>query len=170
MINAGWLFGGLSEVTNVPDLVKVEVAVRWWEIACTVATILVLIAAVCIAYKSWRLSGQSLTDSLRMARYTFLANKWYEIKEKEFANPRLVDEVKNKSYDTEFKGLSLRQYKSFAWMCWAHAEDIWHNDFHQTPDFEPSIKRYKKLHYKWLTDNKESFHHDFVTYIKELAI
>lgn len=170
MVDAGWLFGGLSEVTNVPDLVKVEVAVRWWEIACTVATVLVLIAAVFIAYKSWKLSGQSLTGSLRTARYTFLANKWYEIKEKEFDNPSLVDEVKNQSYDTEFKGEDFQKYKSFAWMCWAHAEDIWHNDFHQTPDFEPSIKHYKKLHYKWLTDNNQSFNPEFVKYIEELAI
>jgi hypothetical protein len=105
-----------------------------------------------------------------MTRYTYLANKWYEIREREFDNPDFTDPGKTSSYKTSFTGDSLKQYETFAWVCWGHAEDIYGNKWHEDAGFKPTLKYYKSLHYSWLkeSENSKRFDSSFIKYINEL--
>ena len=120
-----------------------------------IAVVLSIIAIVfsCIA----------LHRQLRIVKYTYLANKWYDIKDREFENPEFTEQAKTSTYKTSFSGKLLREYEIFAWICWGHAEDIWANKWNDDAGFRPSIKRYKKLHYEWLkeTKNSENFRDEF---------
>jgi len=109
-------------------------------------------------------------ETVRIARYTYLANKWYDIKEKELANPDFRDPSKTSKYSNFFKGDSLSKYETFAWICWGHAEDVYLNKWHEDPSFKPSIKWYKSLHYEWLKEpaNRERFNSEFIDYIDHL--
>ena len=82
-----------------------------------IGTILSIIAIV-IAALSAGIAYFSLRKTIRMSRYTYLANKWYEIKEREFNNPDFADPSMTSSYRTKFAGDTLRKYETFAWMCW----------------------------------------------------
>lgn len=140
-----------------------------WEIACYVITAVTVVLAVAIAAYSVYIARSSTRESLKMSRYTYLANKWYELKEKEYENPDFIDSSKLQSYETAFKGEVLKRYESFAWMCWAHAEDAFLNHYHEDPGFKPSIRRCKILHYKWLTNNRDRFDPEFLAYIEALS-
>jgi len=109
-----------------------------------------------------------------MSQYNYLANKWYDIKEKEFDYPDFRDPSKTCSYETVFAGDMLTRYDSFAWICWAHAEDIYSNGFHKEAAFKPTIKWYKELHYNWLMnpDNYKRFRTmpGFIEYVNELEV
>ncbi|MDH5363642.1 MAG: hypothetical protein OEW82_00535 [Dehalococcoidia bacterium] len=127
-----------------------------------VALVIALIAAG-IAYFSCH-------TATKMTRYTYLANKWYEIKDREFDNPNFTDLAKTSSYKTSFTGDSLKKYETFAWICWGHAEDIYLNKWHKDAGFKPSLKYYKNLHYSWLKDpeNSKRFDSSFIKYIDAL--
>lgn len=122
--------------------------------------------------QSVEVAERSIKRRDEMMRYTYLADKWYEMMIKELDNPDFADQSKTSSYKTYFKGNKLRQYKSFARMCWGYAEDVYINNYHKEPSFEPSLKRCKQLHYSWLkeTENRELFSRDFRKYIEELKI
>ena len=128
------------------------------------------IVAVVIAVMSAGIALYSVHKTAKMTRYTYLANKWYDIKEKEFVNPDFADPSKTSSYETSFTGDSLKKYKTFAWTCWAHAEDVYRNHWHERRDFKRTLKWYKRLHYSWLKEpeNIEHFNGSFVKYICEL--
>lgn len=131
------------------------------------------IAAITIAVISAAAAGVAcyyVRMEIRMMRYTYLANKWYEIKEKEFINPDFTDPSKTSTYKTSFTGNVLRKYETFTWICWGHAEDVFRNKWHKDPGFQSSLKWCKSLHYSWLNepDNKKYFSSDFLRYVDEL--
>lgn len=141
-----------------------------WELVLTAIMAFAIVVALGISAYSAHIARSSLKDSHRMSRYTYLANKWYDIKEKEFENPDFINIDKTKSYKTTFQGNTLNKYITFAWICWAHAEDIYLNKFHDDLGFQPSLKRYKSLHYVWLreSENSSRFDPEFIKYIEEL--
>ncbi len=125
----------------------------------------VLVAAGSVAF--WFYQARNVTS---LTHYTYLANKWYEIKEKEFANPDLVEIACTTDYKSSFKGNDLGRYNIFAWMCWGHAEDTFLNGWHNDPGFNPTIRWYKKNHLTWLLDeeNKGKFDEAFIKYVLSL--
>lgn len=120
--------------------------------------------------RSVEVTEQGIKKRDEMVRYTYLADKWYEIKKEELHNPDFTDPSKTSSYKTSFTGNKLRKYESFAWICWGHAEDVYIYNYHEDPGFEPSLKRCKELHYQWLMEggNKKHFKPDFIEYIDRL--
>lgn len=133
-----------------------------WEIACSIIMAVAMVIAVGIAAYSVHIAK----SSARMSQYAYLANKWYELKEKEFDNPGFAEVGRTQSYETAFTGQALKQYESFAWMCWGYAEDVFVNHFHEDQAFNPTIRRCKSLHYTWLT--RDRFGPNFLAYIKAL--
>jgi len=133
------------------------------EVVLSIVALVIALAAAGIAYYC----GQTAT---KMTQYIYLANKWYEIKEKEFDNPDFVNPRKTFSYRTSFTGDSLRKYETFAWICWGHGEDIYLNKWHEDPGFKPSMRQYKSLHYSWLKEPQHSrrFDSSFIRYIDGL--
>jgi len=148
--------------------IEVIQKVSSWEIACTVTSAVAVVLAVGIAAYSAYVARRSLRESVRTMRYTYLANIWYSTKEKEFENPDFIDESKTQDYRTAFQHSTLKRYEVFASICWGHAEDIFRNNWHKELDFEPTIKRCKKLHYNWLVNNSSRFIPEFIDYIKKL--
>ena len=132
--------------------------------------IAISIAALVIALVSAGIAYYSVRKAMKMTRYTYLANKWYDIKEKEFNNPDFTNPGKNSSYKTSFTGDSLKKYETLAWTCWAHAEDVYLNKWHENPGFKPTLKWYKSLHYSWLKEpeNTKRFDSSFIKYIDEV--
>lgn len=133
----------------------------------------IAIAAIIIAIISATASGilcYFVWVQLRIARYTYLANKWYEIKEKEYINPEFIDITKTSTFKDSFKGDLLKKYETFAWICWGHAEDVYRNKWHKDPGFKSSFKQRKNLHYRWLKEleNQKHFSSDFIKYIDAL--
>lgn len=141
-----------------------------WEFLCGIGILIVLIVALKISKTSIGIARAGQQQTLETSRYIYLANKWYEIKEREFQFPRFADKNMTESYPTAFSEDDLRKYEAFAWICWAHAEDIFRNGWYDKPDFKPTIKHYKDLHYKWLTDKKDEgiFASEFIDYIETL--
>lgn len=135
-------------------------------IGALIVAIVAAVGAIVAAYVAWR----AVKEAKKMARYTYLANKWYDIKERELDNPDFTNLSKTSSYKTSFTGDSLRKYEIFAWMCWGHAEDIFLNEWSEDPGFKPSLKRYKELHRTWLKDpeNSKHFNPEFTEYIDNL--
>ena len=123
--------------------------------------VLISIAALIIARRSGR-------NTSRLTRYTYLANRWYDLRKMEMSSPYLVDEAKTKDYRNSFSGVDLQRYGIFAHTCWGHAEDIYHNMHSKDPGFAPTVKRYKKLHGEWLSNNSSLFEPDFITYVNRL--
>lgn len=163
MASIGMLLYSFFETPSRQAVIEIVHKATWWEIACAIGTLSVLVIAVYFTVRFNKIM-------LRMSRYTYLANKWYEIKDKEFQAPSFADKSKTDSYNSAFKEDMLRKYEAFAWMCWGHAEDVFRNNWHNEPDFSPTIKYYKKLHYKWLVDQKGKaiFTPKFIDYIDTL--
>ena len=116
-----------------------------------------------------------LHRELRMAKYKYLADIWYKIKDDEFKNLDFVDANKTSAYNTCFTGDRLMQYNVFASKCWAHAEDIYLNKWHRKrwlwdSCYTQTIRRYKKRHYKWLMEHRRDFDQHFEKYIKKLDL
>ncbi len=112
----------------------------------------------------------SVYKSTKMTLYTYLAEKWYDIKEIELDNPDFIDSNKTSSYKTCFTGDLLRKYETFAFICWAHAEDMYLNKWHKDIGFAPTLNWYKKLHFNWLSEpeNRKYFNSSFMKYINEV--
>jgi len=143
-------------------------------IAISIVALVIALISAGAAWHSIRIAKRSAYNALRGAQYDYLAKKWYDIKEKEFNYPDFIDSDKTRSYKTAFSGNKLTRYEIFAWVCWAHAEDIYHNRWHNDPAFEPTIKSYKNLHYSWLMDpnNYKQFtaEPNFMKYVNELNV
>ena len=132
--------------------------------------------ALCIAIFAVAVSLYSIHRSTRMAQYTYLANIWFKIKDEGFKRYDFIDPNKTTAYKTYFTGDMLMDYNNFAYMCWAHAEDIYLNRWHKkwwlwgTTCYTPTIRGYKKLHYKWLMEHTRDFNHHFRKYIEKLDL
>lgn len=133
------------------------------EICLSIGALIIAIGAAVIA---WR----AVHEAKKMTQYTYLANKWYDIKEKEFDNPDFTNLSKTSSYKISFEDDGLRKYEIFAWTCWGHAEDIFLNEWSEDSGFKPSLKRYKELHHTWLknSENSKHFNSKFREYIANL--
>jgi hypothetical protein len=134
--------------------------------------------ALCIAIFAVAISLYSIHRSMRMAQYTYLANIWFKIKDKGFKRHDFIDPNKTTAYKTYFTGNRLTDYNIFAYMCWAHAEDIYLNRWHRkwygrgSACYTSTIQDFKKRHYKWLRqpNNSRDFDSHFKKYIEKLHL
>jgi hypothetical protein len=134
--------------------------------------------ALCIAIFAVAVSLYSIRRSTRMAQYTYLANIWFKIKDEGFKRYDFIDPNKTTAYKTYFTGDMLTDYNIFAYMCWAHAEDIYLNRWHRkwygrgSTCYTPTIQDFKKRHYKWLMqpNNNQNFNGGFTNYVKKLHL
>lgn len=151
-----------------PQEIEIVSKPSWWEIACSLTASVMMVATVGIAAYPVCVARRSTREALKMARYSYLAVKWYDMKEKEFDHPDFVDSSKTQSYEAEFAEDKLTQYETFASMCWAYAEDAFLNGYHEDPAFRPTIRRCKSLHGSWFANNADKFSQQFVGYINAL--
>lgn len=170
----GIFFGGITgTITGVINGVSCYLDLASGVTAgLTAALVYVTGYYVFLHLRSVEITERSIKERDEMTRYTYLADKWYEIGIKELDNPDFTNLNKTSSYKASFKGNKLRKYESFARVCWGHVEDIYLHNWHKDIAFEPSIKRYKEFHYSWLKEpeNKKRFTLDFIKYINELKI
>lgn len=168
----GIFIGGITgTIVGAGSIVAYYVGLEQGFIAgLTAALVYVTAYYAFLNRRSVEVAEQGIKKRDEMTRYTYLADKWYEMKKEELHNPDFTDQSKTSSYKTSFKGNKLRKYESFAWICWGHAEDVYTNNYHKDPSFEPSLKRCKQLHHSWLkeSENAKLFRRNFIEYINKL--
>ena len=101
-----------------------------------------------------KISAQSAEFAQKQATYIHLANLWYEIKKRGLENSSFISPEFTTVYRNEEVLSKYLNYHIYAWLCWGHAEDCFHNKFHSDAGFKPSILNYKELHYAWLVTPK----------------
>jgi len=113
-------------------------------------------------------SAQAAKNILKESAYIHLANIWYDIKKcglekSNFLRPEFTTLYRSKGVLDKY-----REYYTYAWICWGHAEDCFIKQFNNDSGFLPSIVNYKELHYAWLSNPKNSskFNRQFMDWVK----
>lgn len=141
----------------------------------TIISALVVIFAVQQTFAA-QSSAKAAESSARLAEfagkqatYIHLANLWYDIKKRGLENSLFIQPEFTTLYRQEEYLDKYRDYHIYAWLCWGHAEDCFHNNFHSDVGFKPSIANYKELHYAWFLTpkNKKMFSDNFIKWVEE---